>query len=67
MSKVYEIPVVWTMCDTLIITAESYKEACEKACELPLTPGEYLETSFEIDEASVEFFNPEYLEENGKL
>ena len=65
MSKIYEIPVVWTMCDTLIITADSYEEACEKAYDMDLTQGEYLETSFEIDEASVEFYNPEYLEENG--
>ena len=64
MSKAYKIPVVWTMCDTLEITANSYEEACEKAHDMDLTAGEYLECSFEIDEASVKFYNPEYLEEN---
>ena len=68
MSKIYRIPVVWhmcDMCDILEITADSYEEACEKVYDVALTKGGFLEGSFEIDEASVEFFNPEYLEENG--
>lgn len=65
MSKIYKIPVVWTMCDTLEITADSYEEACDKAYDMDLTQGEYVIDSFEINEDSVECRNPEYLEENG--
>jgi len=63
MSKIYYIPVVWTMCDTLKITANSYEEACNEAYDTDITFGEYLPGSFEIDKDSVELFNPEYLEE----
>ena len=52
--KTYKIPVVWQMYGYVEVEAESMSEAVNKAYDAPLPDnGEYLETSFEVDEAGI--------------
>ena len=49
MKKTFEVPVVWTMCDTLQIEADTIEDAIAKAQSMVLPKGHYLEDSFEVD------------------
>ena len=55
MSKVYKVPVVWSMMGYILVDAESSEKAKEYVKEhkndlsLPIN-GQYLEDSFEVDE-----------------
>jgi hypothetical protein len=52
--KTYKIPVVWQMYGYVEVEADSMSEAVNKAYDAPLPDnGEYLETSFEVDEAGI--------------
>jgi len=52
--KTYKIPVVWSMIGYVEVEAESLSKAIDKAYDAPLPDnGEYLESSFEVDEAGI--------------
>lgn len=53
-NKTYRVPVIWQMCRTLDITASSLEDAIEVANELPITTGQYVDDSFEIEEELIE-------------
>jgi hypothetical protein len=52
--KTYRIPVVWQMIGHVEVQAESLVGAINMAYDAPLpSDGEYLESSFEVDEAGI--------------
>lgn len=53
-NKTYRVPVIWQMCETLTIHAANLEDAIEIAHKLPLAPGGYVETSFEVEEELIE-------------
>ena len=54
----FKIPVVWTVCGTMEIEADSLEDAVLKAEDEPLpTDNDYLEGSFEVDHAALEYLN----------
>lgn len=60
MTKKYKIPVYWTMVAEMEIEAETLHDAIEMAyddCDLP--KGEYLDSSFEVNEDCVYIINGE--------
>jgi hypothetical protein len=64
MKNTYKIPVTWQMFDYVLVEADSLKEAIEQAYDFPLTPGEYIDGSFNIDEETLKYDYPEeYREE----
>jgi len=59
--KTYKIPVTWSVIATMEIDAESLEDAILKAWDASLpTDPDYLDGSFEVDHACIE-----YLNENG--
>ena len=58
MKKTYKVPVSWTVAATMNVEAESLDAALLEAEDLPLpTDGEYIDGSFEINHAMIEYFN----------
>lgn len=53
-NKTYRVPVIWQMCETLTIHAANLEDAVEIAHKLPLAPGGYVDTSFEVEEELIE-------------
>ena len=58
----YKIPSVWQMYGVMEIQAENLDEAIEKAHDAALPDGDYLQDSFEVDEASLEYHNDNGIE-----
>jgi hypothetical protein len=56
--KKYIIPVQWMMSDEFEVEAYSLEEAIEIAKRMPLTRGEYVDDSFEINEDLLLILNP---------
>jgi hypothetical protein len=56
--KTYKIPCTWQMYGYYHIEAENIKEALQKAEDADLPEnGEYIESSFEIDNEIIPFYN----------
>lgn len=50
----YVVPVYWTVCGTVEVEASSKAEAYSAAYDAPLPDnGEYVDGSFEVDEAFI--------------
>ena len=59
--KTYKIPVVWSMIGYVEVEADSMSEAINKAVDAPLpVDGDYIEGSFEVDEAGIVDVVPDY-------
>ena len=56
--KRYVIPVQWMMSDDIEVEAYSLEEAIEIVKRMPLTRGEYVDDSFEINEDLLLMLNP---------
>jgi hypothetical protein len=56
--KKYIIPVQWMVSDEIEVEAYSLEEAIEIAKRMPLTRGEYVDDSFEINEDLLLMLNP---------
>lgn len=61
--KRYVIPVQWMMSDEFEVEAYSLEEAIEIAKQMPLTRGEYVDDSFEINEDLLLMLNPHVSDE----
>jgi hypothetical protein len=61
--KQYTIPVKWTMADEIEVEAYSLEEAIEVVKRMPLTRGEYVEGTFEVDTHLLYMLNPHELDE----
>lgn len=58
----YKIPVSWSMCDELIIEADSLEDAIDVAEESNLTAGSYIDGSFEVNHDILENCNDVYVD-----
>lgn len=56
--KLYQIPCTWTVCTTMLVEAESLKEALSYSEDLPLPENpEYIDGSFEINHQMIPHLN----------